>query len=238
VELVMNRRRRLRSVVMVPLLVVAGLGVVPVCVFFAIHLGLSPGASTAATGRPGAAPSLGGPSAHVGSSRTLDGLVGDAVWTRNTRPAPRLTLAANSRPFSLAAQRGRVLLVTFLDSRCRTICPVEGSWLGAIERRLSPRQRPLLVIISINPSGDTRASILRAVSQWRIMQPWVWLTGSRARLKAAWRAFGVYVGDSSHDSLLYLIDRRGDERVGMLFPFSPPVLAADLRRLASEPGPA
>jgi hypothetical protein len=41
-------------------------------------------------------------------------------------------------------------------------------------------------------------------------------------------------GDIEHTCVVYVIDRRGDERAGMLFPFSPPSLSHDLRLLAAE----
>jgi cytochrome oxidase Cu insertion factor (SCO1/SenC/PrrC family) len=220
-----------------PVMIMLGAVVIVVTVVVVARGQRSAGAAATATAVSGLP---NGSSTNPGVPGPLDGLVGDAVWAPDAHLAPLVTLTANGQPFTLAAHRGRVLLVTFLDSRCRTLCPIEGRELATVERPLPARQRPLLVIISIDPLGDTPASIRSAAARWGLVSPWVWLTGSRQQLAAAWRAFGVYVrligiGNVIHDSLLYLIDRGGAERVGMLFPFSPPALTRDLRRLASEP---
>ena len=171
------------------------------------------------------------PSAH--------GLRGDATWAAGTRPAPAIALAdAGGRRFSLASERGRVVLLTFLDSRCRALCPLESRMLAKVARSLPVAARPDVVVISVDPAGDSAASILHAERDLAGVRRVIWLVGSHARLARVWHAYGVEVksvpGDIEHTSVVYVIDRRGDERAGMLFPFSPPALSHDLRRLAAE----
>ena len=110
--------------------------------------------------------------------------------------------------------------------------------LAQVVRSLRAADRPDVVVVSVDPAGDTPASVRHAKRVLRGARRVTWLVGSRARLARVWRAYGVQVkrvpGDIEHTSVAYLIDRRGDERVGMLFPFSLPSLAYDLRRLAAE----
>ncbi len=61
---------------------------------------------------------------------------------------------------SLADLRGRVLLVTFMDSHCTTECPVEGHQLAAVQRTFPARSRPEIVVVSVNPA-DTPRSVRR-----------------------------------------------------------------------------
>ena len=62
-------------------------------------------------------------------------LHGDAVWAAGARPAPPMRLRdQHGRAVSLAELRGRVLLVTFMDSHCTTECPVEGHQLAVVQR--------------------------------------------------------------------------------------------------------
>jgi cytochrome oxidase Cu insertion factor (SCO1/SenC/PrrC family) len=50
-------------------------------------------------------------------------LRGDIVWAAAHRRAPAIDLGdASGRSFSLLGERGRVVVLTFLDSRCRALC--------------------------------------------------------------------------------------------------------------------
>ncbi len=164
---------------------------------------------------------------------------GQAVWASGERPAPRFTLRdERGAPLSLSSLHGRPVLLTFLDSRCRNQCPVEGRELASVFTRLPAASRPALLVVSVDPRGDTPASIRHAMRSWGLAGRWRWhwLNGSRAQLEQVWRAYGITVdpasGDIVHSLVLYLIDRRGDERTAYLFPFLPGFLQRDLAALA------
>jgi cytochrome oxidase Cu insertion factor (SCO1/SenC/PrrC family) len=166
-------------------------------------------------------------------------LRGDIVWAPAHRHAPAIDLAEESgRGFSLLGERGHVVVLTFLASRCRGLCPIESRLLAHVARALPVAERPDVVVVSVDPAGDTAASIRKARLELRGMRRISWLVGSHARLARVWREYGIVVkpvpGDIEHTSVVYLIDRQGDERVGMLFPFSLPSLSHDLRLLAAE----
>jgi protein SCO1 len=165
-------------------------------------------------------------------------------WTLHNTPAPAVRLPdQDGRMTSLAALRGHAVLLTFLDSRCTNLCPIEGSQLAAVQRRLPAGKRPQLVVISVNPA-DTRASVARFVRQAGWTQPWTWLLGTRATLAPVWKAFHIGVrlrhgqavqtgkttirvaGDVVHTIALYVIDPGGQERYGYLPPFRPAAVAA------------
>jgi cytochrome oxidase Cu insertion factor (SCO1/SenC/PrrC family) len=165
-------------------------------------------------------------------------------WTLHNTPAPAVRLPdQEGRMTTLADLRGHTVLLTFLDSRCTNLCPIEGSQLATVQRRLSPAQRPELVVISVNPA-DTRASVAKFVRQAGWTQPWRWLLGSRTTLAPVWRAYHIGVrlrhgqavqtgkttirvaGDVVHTIALYVIDPKGRERYGYLPPFRPAAVAA------------
>ncbi len=171
----------------------------------------------------------------------LPELHGQAVWATGSRPAPALSLRdQNGATVSLATLRGRPVLLTFLDSLCRSECPIEGRQLGSVLRRLDPRERPTLVVVSVDPAGDTPAAIRRAVRRWHLAGPWRWhwLNAPRPTLARVWRSYGITVdprsGDIVHSLALYLVDSRGYERTAYLFPFLPAFVQGDLQRLARE----
>jgi len=149
------------------------------------------------------------------------GLVGDAVWSAGSHPAPDFTLANQAGgAIRLANLKGRVVLLTFMDSLCLTDCPIEAAELSLMQRQLGKALSPLIVIVSTDPVGDTVANIHRFVTRYRLSRPFVWLIGSASQLRPVWREYGISVSSAStHSSAIYLIDRLGYEREGWGVPF-------------------
>jgi len=177
------------------------------------------------------------------TARPADGLRGEATWAAGVRVAPAIrTLRdqAGAR-FSLGSLRGHTVAIEFFDSHCTQECPLAGRTLAATERSLPRAQRPVLVVVSVNPL-DTPASTRAAMRAWGLagLAPWHWLRGTHAQLAAVWKAYHIYVqpmkGDISHTEALYLLDRRGDERSGYLYPYLPASVGHDLRVLAGRAG--
>jgi cytochrome oxidase Cu insertion factor (SCO1/SenC/PrrC family) len=170
-------------------------------------------------------------------------LRGEATWAAGRRPAPAITTLrdqSGSR-FSLSSLRGRSVAVEFFDSHCKSECPLAGRALAASERALPEAQRPVLVVVSVNPQ-DTRASVRAAIRSWGLagLAPWHWLMGTHAQLAPVWASYHIFVeptrGDITHTEALYLLDRRGDERSGYLFPYLPASVRHDMRVLAGREG--
>jgi protein SCO1 len=171
---------------------------------------------------------------------SLPTLHGQAVWKAGARRAPNIRLRDQTGSVvTLASLRGRPVVLTFLDSQCKSSCPIVGRQLGSVLRRLPTTERPTLVIVSVNHAGDTPVGIRRALAEWHLNGPWAvhWLNASsRAQLATVWRSYGVRVvpttNDVVHSLALYLIDRRGFERTAYLFPFLQGFVQRDLARLA------
>jgi cytochrome oxidase Cu insertion factor (SCO1/SenC/PrrC family) len=168
-------------------------------------------------------------------------LHGQAGWSPGERLAPSFSLRDQSgRLVSLAAQRGRPVLLTFFDSRCEDQCPLLGHQFGTMLRNLDAAERPTLLIVSVNPLADTPRSIRQAMAAWRLAGPWRWhwLRGSQRELARVWGDYGITVEPTTnaiaHGLVVYLIDRRGFQRTGYLFPLLPNFVARDLRTLSRE----
>lgn len=163
-------------------------------------------------------------------------LHGDVVWTVGQRLAPTFQLRdERGKAVSLAAERGRVVLLTFMYSRCRESCPIEGRLLAEVEHSLGRATHSVLLIVSVDPGGDTPATIRRFVARAGLTGThWSWLVGSRPQLASVWRAYEIDVRaghDIGHSAALYLIDRQGFERAGYAVPFLPKLAVADVRTL-------
>lgn len=162
----------------------------------------------------------------------LPALHGEATWPPGARQAPDFTLHdQRGRSVSLRGLRGRTVALMFLDSLCREACPLEGRMVASAVAQTDVRARPRLVIVSVDPAGDTARTIAAALHKWRLPAGTLWLRGSRAALARVWQAYQITVdpasGDVVHSTALYLIDRRGDERAGFLMPFVPGLVADD-----------
>lgn len=177
-------------------------------------------------------------SGGTANALALPALHGQATWGPGKRPAPQFALRdQRDRLVSLHALQGRTVVLTFLDSLCRQACPVEGRMLAAAIEQVPQAQRPWLVVVSVDPSGDTPATIAHAVGKWHFRDTVLWVRGTHRQLARVWRDYQITVepvaGDIVHSTAVYLIDPRGDERAGFLMPFVPGLVAADLKTLAA-----
>jgi len=179
------------------------------------------------------------PATARSSAPPLPELHGQASWAAGARLAPPFRLHdVLGGTTSLASARGHVTLIAFLDSRCRSLCPIVGRAIGDVQRALPRQARPEVLVVSVDPAGDRPASVRSAARRWRIEPGWHWLTGTRRQLAAVWRAYGIVVrptmNDIMHGSAVYLVDRNGYERAGYLAPLLPNFLALDVRRVEAQ----
>jgi protein SCO1 len=171
-----------------------------------------------------------------GSAAQPSPLRAQITWAAGAKPAPGLALRDQSgATVSLRSLRGRVVLLTFLDSKCVRECPIEGHVLGDVFQRMKGTRAAALVV-SVDPWADTPRSARTFASRAGWSGNWRWLLGDRAALAPVWHAYNIAVkrtpGDILHSTALYLIDPRGHLRAGYLFPFSADSVAHDVERLA------
>jgi cytochrome oxidase Cu insertion factor (SCO1/SenC/PrrC family) len=200
----------------------------------AIAVGAGAGAALALTHRGGA-------------SRTASPVIerANVVWPAAKRRAPDFALRDQTgSPVSLRAYRGQVVILTFIDPVCTTLCPLEAKALDRVEQELPGAQRPAVVAVSVNPWGDERRFFRSDARKWRLGPSWRWAVGSRAQLARVWQAYaiavrirrfraaGVTTHRIDHTEAAYVIDRRGFERALFVYPFSAGDVENTVRRLS------
>jgi protein SCO1/2 len=163
-------------------------------------------------------------------------LLAQITWPSGAKPAPGLALHdQRGATVSLRSLRGRVVLLTFLDSKCVRECPIEGRVLGDVLRGIKGTGADA-VVVSVDPWADTPASARTFAVRSGWSGNWQWLLGDKAALAPVWRAYHIAVkrtpGDILHSTALYLIDPAGDLRAGYLFPFSAAAVTQDVQHLA------
>jgi cytochrome oxidase Cu insertion factor (SCO1/SenC/PrrC family) len=168
------------------------------------------------------------------------------TWAAGERPAPDFRLTdQHGAAVSLAALRGRPVIVAFIDPLCRDFCPLEAKQLDALVQRMPAAERPAIVAVSVNVYGNARENLLQDVAKWRLVPEWRWGVGSSDRLARVWRAYkigvvattkkiaGVTVHETSHTEAAYVVDRRGFMRAVFLWPYRASDVAGVLRALTS-----
>jgi protein SCO1/2 len=112
---------------------------------------------------------------------------------------------------------GGPVAVTFIFTKCGTICPVMSQAFAGLQRRFEGRRQPVrLLSISIDPEYDTPARLAEYASRYKAGPRWHFYTGTVEATVAAQRAFNAYRGDKmSHNPVTYLRAARGQrwERV-------------------------
>lgn len=160
---------------------------------------------------------------------TLPAFHGQAQWPEGRRRAPDFALRdQDGRLVSIAAAH-RPVMLAFLSTRPGGGSAAEGAALAQTLALLSPAQRPVVDIVSLDPAADTAAHVSAAAAAWGLARDYHWLSGAAGALAAVWRAYGAI---APRDPRVYLVDPRGYERVGYLYPFFPTVVARDLQTLA------
>jgi cytochrome oxidase Cu insertion factor (SCO1/SenC/PrrC family) len=174
--------------------------------------------------------------AHRATIAPAPSLRAQERWPAGARAAPEPRLRDETGHLLALRGQRRVVLLTFLDSRCRSSCPVEGRMLASVARLVPPRLRPELVVVSVDPWGDSAASARRFVVESGWSGRWHWLLGTPATLRPVWSAYQIAVrrtkADILHSLVLYVVVR-GYERAAYLFPLAPKDVAADIRLLAA-----
>jgi protein SCO1/2 len=152
---------------------------------------------------------------------------------------PAFTLTEwNGRTVSARSLGGKVVLVTFLETKCREACPIIADQIGMGLDRLSPSERRgvYALAISTHPRDDTRASVRGFLRVHRVLGRLHYLIGTEAQLRPVWRAFHIWAaldsGDAdTHSAPVRIFDRTG-RWVSTLHPgvdLTPANLAHDVR---------
>jgi cytochrome oxidase Cu insertion factor (SCO1/SenC/PrrC family) len=131
--------------------------------------------------------------------------------------APGFTLTDQfSKRVSLRSLRGKVVVLSFNDPKCTTICPLTTTALLHAKKLLGPAGSQVdLLGIGANPDA-TQVKWVRAYSRAHgMLHKWRFLTGSLGELKRVWRAYGIEAevvkGMVDHTPATFVIGPNGRE---------------------------
>jgi protein SCO1/2 len=140
---------------------------------------------------------------------------------------------------SIAAFRGKAVLVTFVYTHCPDVCPLIVSDLAAAQRGLGKRAALVrIVAVTVDPRRDTPSAVRAFLAARGATGRMYYLLGTRAQMKPVWKAWDVSVSTgknaftNGHSSIVYGIT--GSGRVAVVYPsnFTPGQIVHDVPLLA------
>jgi cytochrome oxidase Cu insertion factor (SCO1/SenC/PrrC family) len=135
-----------------------------------------------------------------------------------SRPAPDFRLTNQfGQPMSLSQFRGKVVMLSFEDSECTTVCPLTTQSMVEAKQLLGAAgDKVQLLGVDANPDAIKVADVLAYSRAHGMVNQWDFLTGSLPQLKSTWGAYNIAVqieqGQIDHTPALFVIDQQGRER--------------------------
>lgn len=165
---------------------------------------------------------------YLTQPRTLSGTVLDPPWT-----APELSLTdQHGEPFTLASQRGKVVLLFFGYVNCPDVCPLTMAHLKLVVEELGRSAEGVqVVMVSTDPRRDTPQALGDFLGTFD--PTFLGLTGTEGQLGQAWSDYYVTVeeGGEVHSAYIYVVDPAGDIRETLHSEAAVSEIAADVKIL-------
>ncbi|KUO97253.1 redoxin domain-containing protein [Ferroacidibacillus organovorans] len=133
--------------------------------------------------------------------------------------APNFTLTNQfGKSISLKNYRGKIVVLTFIDSKCTTVCPLTAVVLKNLMYDLGPyRKNVQLVAVNANPIATKVKDVYDWSSSHGMLHEWQYLTGPTDSLQNVWKNY--YVSSQilhgnlvEHIAAVFVIDAKGHEK--------------------------
>ena len=134
------------------------------------------------------------------------------------RDGPRLHPREPVRAVYLAQLfSGKVVVLSFDDVECTTICPLTAQVLRAAKQALGPDgSKVVLLAVNANPDHTSVDDVKAFSIQHGMLNDWLFVTGPPAELEKVWKAYSLDVqvkdGSIDHTPAVYLIGPDGREQ--------------------------
>ena len=145
----------------------------------------------------------------------------------------------NGRLVSLAADRGHVVILTFIHSLCHDTCPFMVEQIkGALNLLPGNGAGVPAIGVSAYPSEDTPARRRAFLAKHEMGGRLTFVNGPAPVMRPIFKAYAIQpvTPRVDHSTFVILVDKRGLERVGFAADqLTPEALAHDIRALEAEP---
>ncbi|HET9080140.1 MAG TPA: SCO family protein [Trebonia sp.] len=171
------------------------------------------GCSSASTQAPGPVVEPSGTSSANAAALENPNL--DLGTPLGTKPATDFKLVNQfGQPMSLSQFRGKVVLLSFDDSQCTTICPLTTQSMVLAKELLGKAGSSVQLLgVDANPDAVSVSNVMAYSRVHGMVNQWDFLTGTLPQLKSVWKSYGIAVqvesGLIDHTPALYVIDQQG-----------------------------
>jgi protein SCO1 len=112
----------------------------------------------------------------------------------------------------LSKLQGKIVLLTFVSTRCQDICPLTAQMLTRTKELLGAKAKDVqLVAVNANQIYHGVADVLHWSKVHNMTDRWLFLTGSFHALADVYSTYDVAPGES-HTVAVYVIDSAGEVR--------------------------
>ena len=138
------------------------------------------------------------------SSPTAEEFAGTVL--KNADPAFDFRLSDQfGRLTSLQDHRGEVVVLTFMYTNCRDVCPIVTNQLRDVYLQIAEQADDsaddvVVLAVSLDPERDTVDEARRFLDKWGLADDWRFLVGSREELAPIWKAYYLNPSHIHEDS--------------------------------------
>ena len=128
----------------------------------------------------------------------------------------------NGSVISLSDFRGKMVVLTFMDSKCKDTCSITAAHFRKAYQQLNQNEASLVVFLGVNVNVEASAiaDVLETTHAWHLdeIPSWHFLTENLDSLEPVWKDYGVSAehnldGNSiMHTPGVFLIDPSGQTR--------------------------
>ncbi len=128
----------------------------------------------------------------------------------------------NGSAINLSDFHGKVVVLTFMDSKCEDTCPLTAAQLRRAYQQLDQIEASQVTFIGVNVNieAKTIADVYEITKSWYLdeIPSWHFLTGSRQELEPVWKDYAIAVEPLANGSAImhtpgvFLIDPSGQKR--------------------------
>ena len=117
----------------------------------------------------------------------------DQGTSLHSRIAPGFTLTDETgKPVSLKQYRGKVVILSFVDAECQTICPLTTQAMLDAKHALGAAGKDVQLLgVNVNWKSTQIDDVLNYTELHGLTGEWHFLTGSLAQLQRVWKYYGV-----------------------------------------------
>lgn len=151
--------------------------------------------------------------------------------------APLVTQEGKRVRFYSDILKERVVVISFLFTRCTTACPMTTARLNRIREQLGERfgREVYFISLSVDPEYDTPQRLAEFARKHQAAHPgWTFLTGKREDVNQVIARLGQYVEDIEGHSTLLIAGNEKLKHWTKIRPDAPPAAVAERVRLLAE----